>query len=312
MIKYLISTIALIASTGMTPAPQPTSSSDLSVAAHSLSGSYEKMLGEIIAVCSDDRLNITQAKGVNNGTVGNLQSLADNTSQAAFVRSDVYRAISDADASYKRFQTLVTLYHEPVHVVVLRSGFQKPGVMGKISPKIHFPSLSDIDGHGVGGGGGTVYTLKILKGMGGGKFNVAPYEKSDEMLAALDKGEIAAATFVGAAPLPNLLKLDKNKYKLIPVGDQIANSLKGVYKPTTLTYSGLSDGPVSSIASQLVILTRRFSTPKKMEAQRRFRECFYKNLDTLKDNGSPGWQLIEKNDKGVIDWYEIPGEGVTK
>ena len=280
----------------------------LSVAAHSLSGSYEKMLGEIIGTCVDDKFNIVQAKGVTGGTVGNLQSLADNTSQAAFVRADVFRAISDADNSYKRFQTLVTLYHEPVHIIVLRNGFQKPGVMGKVTGRTHFNSLSDISELSVGGGGGTVYTLKILKGMGNGKFNISSYEKSDDMLAALDKGEIAAATFVGAAPLPNLLKLDKNKYKLIPVGDAIAQSLKGIYKSTSITYSGLSDGPVSTIASQLVILTRKFSTKTKIDAQRNFRQCFYKNLDSLKDNGSPGWQLIDANDRGVLDWYEIPAK----
>lgn len=278
----------------------------LSVAAHSLSGSYEKMLGEIISTCADDKFNISQAKGITGGTVGNLQSLADNTSQTAFVRADVFRAISDADNSYKRFQTLVTLYYEPVHVVVLREGFKKPGIMGKVSSKIQFNSLSDITEYNVGGGGGTVYTLKILKGMGNGKFNIASFDKSDDMLAALDKGEIAAATFVGAAPLPNLLKLDKNKYKLIPVGDAIAQSLKGIYKTTSVTYAGLSDGPVATIASQLVILTRKFTTKKKTDAQKHFRECFYKNLDNLKDNGSPAWQLIDASDRGVLDWYEIP------
>jgi len=281
----------------------------LNVAAHSLSGSYEKMLGEIIGACADDKFNITQAKGITGGTVGNLQSLADNTSQAAFVRADVYRAISDADNSYKRFQTLVTLYHEPIHIIVLREGFKKPGVLGKVSGRVQFNTLADISEYNVGGGGGTVYTLKILKGMGNGKFNIASYEKSDEVMAALDRGDIAAAAFVGAAPLPNLLKLDKNKYKLIPVGDAIAQSLKGIYKSTSITYSGLSDGPVSTIASQLVILTRKFSTKVKVDAQRHFRQCFYKNLDNLKDNGSPGWQLIDANDRGVLDWYEIPAEG---
>jgi TRAP-type uncharacterized transport system substrate-binding protein len=303
MKKFLIATFLFLASLSAYAAE-----TQLTVAAHSLSGSYEKMLGEIIGACSDDRFDIALAKGVSNGTVGNLQSLADNTSQAGFVRADVYRAIADADSTYKRFQTLVTLYHEPVHVVVLRSGFQKPGMLAKVSGRTHFNSLSDISELKVGGGGGTIYTLKILKGMGNGKFNIATYEKWDDMLAALDKGEIAAAVTVGAAPLPSLLKMDKNKYKLIPVGDAIANNLKGIYKTTSITYAGLSDGPVSTIASQLVILTRKFSTKQKVDAQRHFRQCFYKNLDNLKDNGSPGWQLVDPNDRGVLDWYEIPGE----
>lgn len=55
-------------------------------------------------------------------------------------------------------------------------------------------------------------------------------------------------------------------------------------------------------------LTRKFSTPEKVNAQRQFRECFYKHLDELKDNGAPNWQQVEANDHGVLDWYEIPSK----
>ncbi len=132
------------------------------------------------------------------------------------------------------------------------------------------------------------------------------YDDSKSMMTALDNGDIAAAAFVGAAPLPNLLSLDKSKYRLVPIGDQIVEKVKGIYSTTTLNYSGLSDGPVHTLASKLVILTRKFSTVSKVQAQRHFRECLTQNLPKLQDDGSPSWQQVQSNDRGVLDWYEIP------
>lgn len=300
MFKFLFAFILLVPSNLFA---QTADTPSLSVAAHSLSGSYEKMLGEIIGACSDDKFSITQAKGITGGGTGNLEALANNKAQAAFVRSDVFTAIAQADASYKRFQTLVALYAEPLHIVALReSKTKKPGALsfGTVS----FDSLAEIKDFPVGAGGGTVYTLKILKG-GGGTFNIEQYDDSKAMMAALDSGELAAVAFVGAAPLPNLLALDKTKYKLIPIGDSIVDKVKGIYRTMTVNYSGLSEGPVHTIASSLVVLTRKFSTKSKIDAQRQFRECFYKSLDNLKDNGAPSWQLVNATDRGNLDWYEI-------
>jgi TRAP-type uncharacterized transport system substrate-binding protein len=279
-----------------------------SVASHSLSGSYEKMLGEIISSCSNDKFEITQAKGITGGGTGNLEALANNKAQAAMVRSDVVTAITQADASYKRFQTLVTLYPEPIHILVLRNSKSKK--KGRLSfGTVDFNSLAEISADFlVGGGGGTIYTLKILKGMGGASYNIASFADSKSMMTALDNGEIAAAAFVGAAPLPNLLALDKTKYKLIPIGESIGDKVKGIYSTQTLNYDGLSDSPVHTLASKLVVLTRRFSGQQKVDAQRHFRTCLTVNLARLQDDGSPSWQQVQANDHGVLDWYEIPGK----
>jgi TRAP-type uncharacterized transport system substrate-binding protein len=280
--------------------------SNFSVAASSISGSYEKMLGEIISTCSNDRFEILMAPDVKGGGDANLEALANNKAQGAIVRSDVVTALAQADAGYKRFQTLVTLYHEPVHVVVLReSKSKKKGALA--FGTVDFNSLAEIGAdYSVGAGGGTVYTLKIFKGMAGAQYNIAQFGDSKSMMAALDSGEIAAAAFVGAAPLPNLLALDKAKYKLIPVGEQIVDKVKGIYKTMTVNYQGLSEGPVHTIGSQLVILTRKFSTKGKLDAQRHVRQCLKDNLPKLQDDGSPAWQNVDANDKGVLDWYEIP------
>ncbi len=295
----LLSSVAMAAEAADKPAA-------FTVAGHSLSGSYEKMLGEIISTCSDENFEIAQAKGITGGGTGNLEALANNKANAAMVRSDVVTAITQADASYKRFQTLTVLYPEPVHVLVLReSKSKKKGTFA--FGTVEFNSLADVtQDYAVGGGGGTIYTLRVLKGQGGGTFNIAPFEDSKAMMAALDNGEIAAAAFVGAAPLPNLQALDKNKYRLIPIGDQIVERVKGIYTTMTVNYSGLSEGPVHTLASKLAILTRKYNTPSKVQAQRHFRDCLSRNLTRLQDDGSPSWQNVQANDRGVLDWYEIP------
>jgi TRAP-type uncharacterized transport system substrate-binding protein len=281
--------------------------SSITIAADSSSGTYRKMLGEIIGVCSDDKFNITESKDVHGGAPGNLDALMNNKAQAAFLHSDVFQFNAQSDSSYKRFQTLVALYPEPIHVLALKtSKSKKPGNFA--FGTVDFNSLSDMNGQAIGAAGGGVYTARILKGQGDAGFTVNQYNSGAEVLAALDKGEIAAALFVGAAPLPNIAALDKTKYKLLPIGEAISAKVKGVYRPLTINYNGLTNGPIQTMAPMATIITRKYSTPKKLAAQRHFRECFYKNLNELKDNGSPNWQSVEANDRGVLDWYEIPAQ----
>lgn len=280
--------------------------SSITIAADSSSGTYRKMLGEIISVCSDDKFSIVETQGVTGGAPGNLDALMNNKAQAAFMHSDVFQFNAQSDPTYKRFQTLVALYPEPIHVLALRvSKSKKSGVLGSFST-VEFNSLSDMRDQAIGAAGGGVYTARILKGQGEVNFTVNQYGSGKEVLEALDRGEIAAAVFVGAAPLPNIAALDKTKYKLLPLGETIASKVKGVYRPATLNYNGLTNGPIQTMAPLATIMTRKYSTPKKLQAQRHFRECFYKNLNELKDNGSPNWQSIESSDRGVLDWYEIP------
>jgi TRAP-type uncharacterized transport system substrate-binding protein len=275
------------------------------VAADSSSGTYNKMLTEIIGVCSTDDFNIVVASGVTGGAPGNLDALYNNKAQAAFLHSDVYFANAQADPTYAKFQTLVALYKEPIHVLALRvSKSKKPGMMSFGTQE--FNSLSDMKGYAVGAAGGGVYTARILTGQGEGGFAVTPYNTGQEVIDALTAGTIAGAIFVGAAPLPNLEKLNPQLYKLIPIGDVIGSKVKGVYRPATINYNGLTTGPISTMAPMATLLTRKYSTDAKVTAQRHLRECFNSNLDKLKDEGSSNWQDVEAGDHGVLPWYDLP------
>jgi TRAP-type uncharacterized transport system substrate-binding protein len=216
----------------------------------------------------------------------------------------VYFANSMADASYAKYQTLVALWPEPIHVLTLRQS--KTRKSGNPFAKATFNSLADLRGYNVGAAGGGVYTARILGSANeGAGFTTVPYNSGDDVIKALTNGEVGAAIFVGAAPLPILEKLDKNDYRLIPVGADLTNRFKTVYRTATINYNGLTSGPITTAAPLATLVTRKYSTESKVAAQRHFRQCFYNHLDELKDNGSPNWQSVEANDHGVLPWYDI-------
>ena len=137
------------------------------VADSSSSGTYKKMLGEVIAHCADGGLDISEASGVSGGAPGNLDALFNNQADAAFLHSDVFLYHAQADPAYNKFQTLVALWPEPIHILALRaSRTAKSGTMGMV--KQEFNSLADARGFKVGASGGGVFTAKILNGQGGG------------------------------------------------------------------------------------------------------------------------------------------------
>lgn len=275
------------------------------VAADSSSGTYSKMLGEIIRVCSTEDFNISAAKGVTGGAVGNLDALVNNKVQAAFLHSDVLVGLIQVDPAYKAYQTLVALYPEPIHVLALR--VSKTSKRGMTSfGKQDFNSLADVKGYSVGAAGGSVYTARILAGQGQGGFAVEALNSGDEVMKALDAGQIAAAIFVGAVPLPNLEKLPKGDYKLIPIGQSIADHVKRVYRPSSVNYPGMTSGPLPTLAPIATIMTRKYATDTRVAVQRHFRDCVRKQLGVLKDTGSPNWNSVEEDSHGVLDWLEIP------
>ena len=293
-VKWLVSSVLLV--------PLLAGQSTFRVAADSSSGTYAKMLGEIVADCSDDKLNIVQVQGVSGGAAGNLDALFNNKADAAFLHSDVYMANAQADAGYNRLKTLVALYPEPIHILALRSSItSKPGMMS-FGAKQEFNTLSDAKGFKVGAAGVGVYTARILTGQGEGGFSVTPFESGKQVIDALNSGDVALALFVGAVPLPNIENLDKTRYKLLPIGNRVS----GVYRPATVNYRGLTNGPVKTLAPVATLLTRKFNTPEKIDTQRRFRACFAKNLGKLQDEGSPNWLQVKAGDQGTLPWLDLP------
>lgn len=276
----------------------------LLIADASSSGTYKAMLGQLIGVCSSGDFEIKEAPGITGGATDNLDALVNNKVAAAFLHSDVIAARGMADPAMKRFKTLAALYPEDIHVLTLRNSKTKVHLI----QTVQFTSLVSLRGYKVGAAGGGVITARVLTGQGEGHFDVVEYGSGKEVIAALDNNEIQAAIFVGGAPLPNIETLSGDQYKLIPIDPDIANRVSSFYRPTVIQYNNLRSGPIHTIAPMAIIVTRQYTIPSMVQPQREFRQCLYEHLGELQQTPGmhPKWQLVDPNEHGMWDWYEIP------
>ena len=294
--------------------------STLRIAADSSSGTYATNLGQLIDKCSDSSLDITplvgNPPGSNGGAVGNLDLLYNNKADAAFMHSDVYLYNAQADPAYNKFKTLIAFWPEPIHVVVLAQSktFKQVKKSGLCvynctdNVQVNFNNLSDLNGYSVAAAGGGVLTSHILSSQGGGNFNVVDAGSGKEVMNKLDSGEVQAAIFVGAAPLPNLASVQRSgKYRIIPIGESISNRVGNIYRPVKVNYPGMTSGPVATLAPLATLISKQFNTAAKTTAQRKLRSCLANKLGDLQDNGDPNWQEVTAGDKGIatIPWLEI-------
>lgn len=267
------------------------------------------MLGEIIDVCADENFVIAEPPNQSGGATENLDALVNNRASAAFLHSDVIYAAAQADPSYRQLKTLVALYPEEIHVLALRtSNIKSGGTLGFGSHAVQFNTLADLTNYKVGAAGGGVITAKILTGQGEGHFSVVPFDNGKEVIAALNSGQIQAAVFVGGSPLPNLTSLSGDTYKLLPIPESMASKLSGIYKPAVINYANLKSGAVHTMAPEAIILTRHYTIAKMIMPQEKFRSCFYKHLDELKETPGkhPKWQMVDASNHGTWEWLELP------
>lgn len=282
--------------------------STISIADNSSSGTYHQMVKQLVDVCGD-KISVTEINS-EGGAVGNLDKLFNNEVIAAVFHSDVLKAKIIENDDYGKIKTLVALYPEEVHVLALRSSKTKK--IGTFSFGFaDFNSLAEIGpGYKVGASGGGVYTLKILKGMGHAQFDIAENLNSGaDVIAALDSGQIAAAVFVGGAPLPNLQKLPAGVYKFLPIGSVIVDQVSGIYKTQGISINYPNIGSVNTIAPEATIGTVVKRIPALTQAQANLRACLVDKLPELQD--TPGyhrkWQQVDAGNHGRLNnWYDLP------
>lgn len=314
--KRFITAVLVVLAMAFTASAQQ---STLKIAADSSSGTYATNLGQLVDKCSDNSLDIKtvvgQPAGSNGGALGNFDSLVQNTVDAAFMHSDVYLYNAQGDPSLNKFKTLIAFWPEPIHVIVLANTktFRTQKKQGTFSfgteqVPVNFNNLGDLAGFNVAAAGGGVLTGRILSSQGGGNFNVVDAGSGKEVFNKLDSGEVSAAIFVGAAPLPNLVAVQRSgKYRLIPIGENISNKVSNIYRPAKLNYAGLTNGSITTLAPLATLISKSFNTAAKTNAQRKLRACVAAKLGDLQDNGSPNWQDVTAGDHGIatIPWLEI-------
>lgn len=280
----------------------PLSAQELRVADGSSSGTYQQMLKEIGKVCGD-AINIVEVPS--SGAIDNLDKVIGNEANAAFLHSDVI-AFRSKTEDLSHLKTLLALFSEDVHFVTLNRPYRKGNLLSFAKGGANLESVTDLEGLTVGAAGGGFITAQVIRLQGEIGYTVRQYDSGKEVLNALGNGEIAAAVFVGAAPLPNLKDLGK-EYKLLAIGETTASRLKSVYHTTSVTYTKMSPAPVPTVAADALLITREYKTPKFVNSLRQFRTCFQRNLDELKE--TPGthkaWQQVDISNHGKWTWYDF-------
>ena len=137
-------------------------------------------------------------------------------------------------------------------------------------------------------------------------YQIVQYTSGSDVLRALGAGEVDAALFVGAAPLPNLKDLGPG-YKLLPIPGNVVDKLKILYQSSQVTYTKMSPQPISTVSVPCLFVSRVYKSKKMVAALQTMRKAFYENLDTLKE--TPGnhkkWQDVDPNFHGPWAWLNL-------
>lgn len=280
------------------------------VADGSSSGTYKQFLKEMIPVFKDAGVHLDFKEVDSTGAVDNLDKLVNNEVMASFMHADVIYHRSKNDTTSKleeRFQTLVALFPEDVQFVALSQSRTKVGGIGGFGAKtIEFSSISDLGGYKVGAAGGGYITTNIIKLLSDIPYQIVRYTSGKEVLEALNNGEIDAAEFTGAAPLPNLKDLGP-EYKILPISETTIDKLKMIYQPSQVTYTKMSAQPVKTVSVTCLLVAHAYKTPKMVVALKAMRRAFYANLTELQE--TPGnhkkWGDVDPHNHGPWTWMNL-------
>lgn len=279
------------------------------IADGSSSGTYKQFLKELSIATSDSGITFKEVDS--HGAVENLGLLIDNRVMGAFLHSDViaHRSKNEPTAKLEtKFQTLLALFPEDVHFVALSESKRKVGgTFGYGAKSVIIKTIDDLGGMNVGAAGGGWITANMVKLLSDIPYKVMPtYGSGAEVMAALEKGEIDAAVFVGASPLPNLINLGP-QYKILGIVGTTADKLKIQYTPTSITYTKMSPNPVPTVAAQCLFVSKTYKSPKMVNTLISFRNSFMTHLDEIKETpgNHPKWQSVESDTRGPWTYMEF-------
>ncbi len=233
----------------------------------------------------------------------------NNSVSVAFMHSDVL-AFRSKNTDMTHFKTLLALFSEDVHFVALAQPKSNGWSFSKPAP---YNTIEDLKGKKVGAAGGGVITANVIRNSllsaGATTYTVQEYPSGGDALNALANGDVDAVEFTGAAPLPNLVKLNSD-YKLLSIPDNVAHELSDIYHPTTVTYVNMRPDAVQTIAADCIVVARDYKSPRLWKPLKQFRDLFYADLTDIQE--TPGnhtkWSEVKADNHGKWPWLVFPGE----
>lgn len=287
----------------------PADAQTLKVATGSAKLTYSTMFKEMVQHCGNT-LPLVEVNS--NGSMDNVDKLVGNEVNAGFVQSDVLwlRARTEELGNVK---TLLALHNEQVHIIApVKSGLKAGGVLGVLGvlgvggSEVVINDITGLAGQRVAATGGSAVTAKVIRLQSEIPFTVVEYPNNDAVIAAVTKGEAAAAIVVGGQPLPLVRGLNAS-FKLLAIPPAVQERLKGVYRTTRLNYSNLNAAGVPTVATDALLVTREYKTERMVGALASFRGCVLSKVDELKETTGthPAWQAVDAANRGKWAWYEL-------
>lgn len=279
------------------------------VATGSVKGTYHALFTNIADKCGE---KMAMIETPSSGSLENLDLLTGKQVGAAFMQTDALFA-SAQGRDLGNIKTLMAFNPESVHVVAAsQSGIKTGGTMGFGAKDVVFNAAEDLTGYKVAAAGGSMITAQLIKLQGQLNWTIVPVDSADAALAAVKAGTVQAAVLVGGQPLGNVKALGSD-YKLLGFRNQTVDLLKTVYVPSKLSYPKLSNGAVSSIATEALLVTRTYNTPDKIAMLATFRKCVQDNVAEWQDadGAHPAWAQVDVANHGKWAWYDLPSPAVA-
>lgn len=297
--------------------PQPAMPT-LLIADDSSSGIYKRFWAEMQGVLKSDPNFQLQFREIDpqGGAVGNLEALINNQASIAFMHADVlkFRLMNSQD-DLSKFKVFMTLFNEDVHFLAKRQNKMVGGWGGYHQTEV---AITDVMSLGnqyagyqcvVGAAGGGYVTANVIASMGQVNYKVVKYNSGQDVMNALEKGDIDAAVFVGASPLPNLEKLD-SQFRLLAISPGLADRLRSVYKPTTITYSKIDPTPVTTVSAKCLMVSKEYKGKRMITQLDEFRKAVYAGLADIQETpgNHPKWAQVDPNIRSNFPWLSLPSD----
>jgi TRAP-type uncharacterized transport system substrate-binding protein len=291
-----------------TPAPANPNAVTILIADGSTSHTYETIISQLKPFVQD---SVTLQEVPSTGAVQNLDLLINNKVQLAMLHNDVYEFRSKSNpAILDKYKTVLKLYSEEVHFVALKTSKRMVGAsfFSKGTPMV-LNTIEDLKDLNVGAAGGGAISAQVIKLETDIPYHFIEYKKGDDVLAALNNGDIDAAVFVGGAPLTNLENLGPD-YQILSIPSTDVDKLKQVYHAASVTYTNMRPDSVDTVAADCVLIGRVYKTPKFINALATLRAAVDTKLTEIQETtGShPKWQEVQpsSDNHGTLPWMDLP------
>lgn len=296
----LTAAVAIAMAVSCTPAAAQT----LKVATGSAKLTYSTMFKEMVQYCGNT-LPLIEVNS--NGSMDNVDKLVGNEVNAGFVQSDVLWLRARTE-DLDNVKTLLALHNEQVHLLApVRSGLKSGGVMGVGGNEVVINDITQLAGMRVAATGGSAVTAKVIRLQSEIPFTVVEYPNNDEVLKAVAGGQAQAALSVAGQPAASVRALSGQHFKMLAIPQAVQERLKGVYRTSRLNYSNLNAAGVPTVATDALLVTREYKTPKMIGALASFRSCVQGKVDELKETTGthPAWQAVDAANRGKWAWLEL-------